>query len=238
MRQFLIRCLGATLVCALVIGALWLLNRSAPAQFSSASTHGAAIYMGSGAPVPPLGASGDTYTNTLNGDVYQNVLGSWSGPVMNILGPVGPTGAAGATGATGSTGAQGPQGATGPSGASANAISAPNTRSVSLATAYQCTDSTKPCFVTIIIDLALSISIGSAANTVELIIGPTNGVAGGTGTLADSWRNDLSVTLITINLTARQKLAANLPAGYYFAVRRTVGTGMSIASAFDQVVGQ
>jgi hypothetical protein len=132
---------------------------------------------------------------------------------------------------------QGPTGSTGPAGPST--VSAPNARTLSFATAYQATDTSKPAFVNVIVDCTTTVSLGSAqANTVELIIGPTNGVASGTGTLADTFRSDLSVSIIiSLGWTGRQSLKAVIPAGYYFAVRRTVGTGMTIVSATDQSLG-
>lgn len=119
------------------------------------------------------------------------------------------------------------------------AVGAPVTRTLSFATAYQASTSTKPANVSIIIDCTTTVALGSAqANTVELIIGATNAVASGTGTLADTFRSDLSVSIIiSLGFTGRQALQCTLPIGYYFAVRRTVGTGMTIISAFDQVLG-
>lgn len=173
-------------------------------------------------------------------------------------GPVGATGAQGSTGATGTTGAAGAQGATGSTGstgttgsagtngtngadgaAGVNAFGAPVTRSLSLATAYQASTSAKPALVSVEIECVATATLGSAqANTIELIIGSTNGVASGTGTKADTFRSDLSVSIIiSLAFTGRQFLKACLPAGWYFAVRRTVGTGMTISSAFDQTVG-
>lgn len=156
--------------------------------------------------------------------------------IQGATGAVGSTGAQGSVGATGSQGATGSAGATGPAGPSI--ISAPNTRSLSLATAYQATDNTKPAFVTAILECVVSVGVGSPqANTVELVIGSTNAVASGTGTLADAFRSDLSVTLISLGWTGRQSVRANLPIGWYFAVRRTAGTGCTISSAYDQGLG-
>lgn len=183
-------------------------------------------------PPGPAGVGVDTMW-TATGDLmvrYSNGVEQNCGAMP--AGPTGPQGDTGATGSTGSTGATGPAGSAG-----VNAFGAPQTRTLSLATAYQASDPTKPAFVTVIVDLALSISIGSADNAVELIIGPTNAVAGGTGLLADRWRNNLSVTLITLTFNGTQKLSAALPIGYYFAVRRVTGTGITISSAFDQAVG-
>lgn len=107
----------------------------------------------------------------------------------------------------------------------------------SFATAYRATDPSMPALVSIIVELVTTISVGvPKANTVELIVGPTNAVAGGTGTLADTYRSDLTVTLISLGFTARQKVIALLPTGWYWAIRRTVGSDISIVSAFDQTV--
>ncbi len=162
--------------------------------------------------------------------------------IQGAAGPQGSTGAQGpqgTTGATGATGSQGPTGATGAQGvAGVNAIGTPNARSLSLATAYQATNTAKPAFVTVVLECIVTVGIGSPqANTVELIIGSTNAVASGTGTLADAFRSDLSVTLISLGWTGRQSVRANLPTGWYFAVRRTAGTGCTISSALDQAVG-
>jgi hypothetical protein len=64
----------------------------------------AAWYVGAGAP-STLHNNGDFYLNSTNGDVYEQVSGSWGSPVANIKGA---TGATGATGSTGATGAAGP----------------------------------------------------------------------------------------------------------------------------------
>lgn len=201
----------------------------------------------------PAGSTGATGPQGIQG--IQGVQGNAgatgsTGPQGSIgnTGAQGLAGSTGATGSTGSTGAQGPTGATGSQGAAGNTgatgpagpslISAPNTRSVSLATAYQATDTTKPAFVTVILDCTVTVGIGSPqANTVELIIGSTNAVASGTGTLADSFRSDLSVTLISLGWTGRQSIRAQLPVNWYFAVRRTAGTGCTISSAIDQGLG-
>lgn len=112
---------------------------------------------------------------------------------------------------------------------------APVARTVAFATAYQASNPAKAANVVILVNLTLTVSVGAPqANTAELIIGPTNAVAAGTGDLADIWESDLTVTIISLGFTGRQSLRAMIPAGYYFAIRRTVGTGISIISAFDQ----
>jgi len=77
-----------------------------------------------------------------------------------------------------------------------------------------------------------------SANTVELVIGSTNGIATSGGTRMDVFRNDISVSIaLSIGFTNRQMLQANLPANYYFAVRRPAGTSCSIIGATDQALG-
>lgn len=72
-------------------------------------------HVDAGAPAASLGADGDMYINTSNGDLYgPKDNGAWGSAVANLTGP---TGATGATGATGPTGATGATGATGPAGA-------------------------------------------------------------------------------------------------------------------------
>ena len=72
-------------------------------------------FSGAGSPITtdPIGsAPGDWYLNTTNGDVYENVGGTWT-LRLNIKGPTGNTGAQGAQGPQGATGAQGTPGAAG-----------------------------------------------------------------------------------------------------------------------------
>lgn len=140
----------------------------------------------------------------------------------------------GATGTTGSTGATGATGATGPS-----AIGDYNSRGVlNFAQAYQAATAAKPAFVTVKITCVVTVGIGSPqANTVEMIVGSTTGVASGTGYQADVFRSDLSVTLISLGWTGQASLQARVPANYYFAVRRTTGTGCTITDVADQTVG-
>lgn len=119
-------------------------------------------------------------------------------------------------------------------------VGAPVARTLSLATAYQASNPAKPALVSILINLTGTIAIGTVANTIQLWVGPTAAsvTTPFTGaTVADGWRNDLTVTLISITVNGQQKLQAMIPAGYWFAAARSVGTGTTIASAFDQVMG-
>lgn len=193
-------------------------------------------------PFSMVGAAGSNGTNGTNGSAATIAVGSVSplsaGASPTIVNAGSSSAAsfnfgipAGATGATGSTGSAGAAGV--------NAFSAPNTRTVAFATAYQATDNTKPAMVGVEIECVVTVSLGSpTANTVELIIGSTNAVASGTGTKVDTMKSDLSVSiLLSLGFTNRQFLQASLPAGYYFAARRTSGTACTVQSAFDQSVG-
>lgn len=151
---------------------------------------------------------------------------------LPFQGPRGLTGTVGATGSTGATGATG--------GAGVNAFSYPNTRTLSLATAYQCTDTTKPCLVTVNIQSTASISLtGGATNTGNALIGSTNGVASGTGSILCVHGNSNTGTLtigLGLSTIATTQCTLPVPTGGFFAVRQIAGT-ISILSAFDQAVG-
>src|SRR5690606_40411204 len=70
---------------------------------------GMRFHFGSGAPDASLGAPGDVYLNTSNGDFYLNQNGTWN-QIGNLRGPQGPEGP------------EGPQGEQGPAGAGIDAI--------------------------------------------------------------------------------------------------------------------
>ncbi len=76
---------------------------------------------GAGAPSNALGADGDYYLNTTNGDVYEKDAGSYS-VVGNIKGADGADGADGAPGSDGAPGAPGADGAPGMDGADGTSI--------------------------------------------------------------------------------------------------------------------
>lgn len=68
---------------------------------------GSAWRQGAGVPGSGVGADGDFYLNTTNGDIYgPKAAGSWGSVIFNIAeGQQGPAGPAGATGSTGPAGA-------------------------------------------------------------------------------------------------------------------------------------
>lgn len=71
---------------------------------------------GEGAPTEEVGQPGDIYLNESNGDLYNNVNGTWT-LNMNLVGPQGPQGPQGDTGPQGPQGPQGEEGPQGPAGA-------------------------------------------------------------------------------------------------------------------------
>lgn len=138
-------------------------------------------------------------------------------------------------GATGATGPTGPAGPAGPA-----TVGSPTTRSVSLATAYQCTDNTKPCAFSINVTSTANFSVlGGTTNSGDVLLGSTNGVAGGTGTIIGRYSNSVTGTIavgLNMNSVYAGQYVVMVPAGWWIAVRQTAGT-ISIASAFDQALG-
>ena len=123
---------------------------------------------------------------------------------------------------------------------SAVVVGPPNTRSVSLATAYQATDPTKPAMVTISVTSTAGLTLGGGTtNSADLLIGATSAVATGTGTAIGKYLSSLTGTLVigvAINNGQTTTYTLPLPAGWYFAVRQTSGS-VSVVNAFDQSIG-
>lgn len=178
---------------------------------------------GSGAPASGLGNDGDFYIDTTAHSFYgPKVSGAW-GSGTSMIGPTGPTGATGPTGPAG-----------------VNAFGTPNARTLSLATAYQATDPTRPAFATVNLSSSAAISLtGGTTNTATLVIAATNAVASGTGTVIGRYANSNTGTLtigLNLNTIYGGAISFALPIGWYFAVLQTSGT-VTITSAFDQAVG-
>jgi len=70
------------------------LDEGPPGTPGAAGAPGATIHSGVGAPSSALGANGDYYIDTANGDLYQKTAGTWA-VIMNITGPTGPPGPSG-----------------------------------------------------------------------------------------------------------------------------------------------
>ena len=115
----------------------------------------------------------------------------------------------------------------------------PNSRSLSLATAYQATDPTKLSVFTITITSTANFSLsGGTTNTAKIVVGPTNAVASGTGTTFGNYANSIAGTIaVGLNMNSAQTFSYTVfvPPGYYIAILQTSGT-VSISSAFDQSV--
>jgi len=67
---------------------------------------GMRFHFGTGAPDASLGAPGDVYLNTSNGDFYLNQNGTWN-QIGNLRGPQGPQGPEGPQGPPGTDGEDG-----------------------------------------------------------------------------------------------------------------------------------
>lgn len=121
--------------------------------------------------------------------------------------------------------------------ASSFSISYPSSRSVSLGTAYQCTDTTKPCQVTVNVRCPLSLSLLTGATCEgEVRVGNSSSVSTGGGTnIAPIYRNASGVLGLSTNDTETK--VVSIPTGGYFAVRQTSGT-VNIVSVYEQAIGQ
>lgn len=128
----------------------------------------------------------------------------------------------------------GPTGATGPQGLTT--IPAPTAISPlpGLATAYQVS---KTSMVSVCADVQYTVTaLGTKEDIVELRIGPDNTVATGGGMLAASWRSSLTGITLAVGMGAgdRGQMIAMVPAGWYWALRRTTGTDAKVSSALLQ----
>ena len=171
----------------------------------------------------PQGIKGDTGPQGPKGDVGNT-------------GPQGATGPTGATGPKGDVGATGPTGATGPQGATGIGLSpgTPSTITVSFGSGTRPADTTKPYMVHVSINAAYSISVaGTVGDVCELWIGPASTIGTTGGTLVSSWGASLTgiLTLVGAGIGARGALTTLVPAGWYFAIRRTTTGTATIQSA-------
>lgn len=121
------------------------------------------------------------------------------------------------------------------------AVNAPGSRTFALATAYQCTNTAKPCLLTITLQAQSSISLGGASNNEgQIVLGSTNAVASGTGTVMATYKNNLGGTLVIgLNLNSQHSntYTIAIPAAYYVAVRQTAGSGLQVVSTLEQQIG-
>lgn len=112
----------------------------------------------------------------------------------------------------------------------------PSSRSITLATAYQCTNTAKPCQIVINVrcPLTLSLLVGATCEG-EIRVGSSNTVAtGGGANIAPIYRNASGIIGLSTNDIETKTIS--IPAGGYFAVRQTTGA-VNIVSVFEQVIG-
>ncbi len=146
----------------------------------------------------------------------------------------GETGLQGSKGDTGATGAQGIQGLPG-----VNSFGFPTLRtSIAKATAYQALNPSKPAVITITLNATSNATLTVAVNnSANIIIGSTNAVASGTGTIVGKYNNALSVGVL-ISTSIANTYTVALPANWYFAiVNANNTTGVVIDTVVDQSVG-
>lgn len=118
--------------------------------------------------------------------------------------------------------------------------SAPVPLSLALSTAYQASTPSRPVVITINLWSQSSFTLaGNAPKEGGIWVGDSAGVASGIGAKLGEYSNVLSgvaVVGLTVLATQSQNYSFLLPAGWYYAVRQTVGTGLTIVSAFEQAV--
>lgn len=124
--------------------------------------------------------------------------------------------------------------------ASALLASYPTTRAVTAGTAYQCTNTAKPCVFTVTLSSTASLSLaGDTTNTADIMLGNSSAVASDTGTILARYSNTMTGTLVVglgVNTNANATYSVTIPIGGYMAVRQTAGT-ISVVSAHDQSLG-
>lgn len=118
-------------------------------------------------------------------------------------------------------------------------VGTPNSVSLSAGTAVQATDPTKGDDVEITITSTANFSLtGGTTNSAVVVIGPTSAIGTSGGTIVGNYSNSITGTIaIGLNMNSVQTTTyhAELPAGWYVAVRQTSGT-VTISSATDQTV--
>lgn len=122
----------------------------------------------------------------------------------------------------------------------APAMGAPGARTLALATAYQGLTPANITMITINLTSTANFSLsGGTTNSADILMGPTNAVASGTGTVMAKYSNSVTGTIalgLNMNSVMANAYSFILPAGYYFAIRQIAGT-ITITSAFDQAFG-
>lgn len=122
------------------------------------------------------------------------------------------------------------------------AVNSVGSVSASYSTAYRTSSLTRPSWISAIIDVTHSVALaGTQQDVVELRVGTNQSqVAAGTGgTVAATWRAQLTaiLTLVGAGVGQRGQLVALVPAGHYWALRRTTGSNATINYVTEQEVG-
>lgn len=140
---------------------------------------------------------------------------------------------------SGSDGSPGMPGAPGSNGASYTPQS-PLLRIISVATAYQHTDTTKGYKVMVSARATQTVTMaGTIGDKIELRIGPSVAsvsVNGSGGFSVGVWESGITGIAVMIGAAVADggQLTADVPAGWYFSVNRLAGTSATIVSCFTQ----
>lgn len=116
----------------------------------------------------------------------------------------------------------------------------PVSRTVTIGTAYQHTDTTKPYRATVNVRATQTLTVaGTAADRVELRIGSTAAAvaSGGSGGFSVAvWESGITGIALMIGAGIQDGgvLMFDIPAGWYFQVNRVSGTNASIVSCYTQ----
>lgn len=135
-----------------------------------------------------------------------------------------------------SVGYQGSDGAAG----SNYSPGSPVARTITVGTAYQHTDTTKPFRVTVNARATQSVTVaGAVADTLELRIGPTQAsvAAGGSGGFSVGlWESGITGIALMVGAGVRDgaPMFGDLPAGWWFSVNRLAGSNATVVSCFTQ----
>ncbi len=118
----------------------------------------------------------------------------------------------------------------------------PVSRTVTVATAYQHTDTAKPYKVQVNARATQTVTLaGTVADRVELRIGPTAAsvAPGGSGGFSVGvWESGITGIAVMIGAAVQDggQVTADVPAGWYFQVNRLAGTSATIVSCFTQAM--
>lgn len=120
----------------------------------------------------------------------------------------------------------------------------PAAKTIAFDTAYQATDTTKPAFVSIIVDVNHVVTIaGLLSDDLELRISPDASVVAAsnpTGYAVARFKKSIKGIALVVGLEVGQtgQMATALPVGWYYGVRRVAGTAATISSAMIQPLTQ